>query len=646
MKIKYNNGITLIALVITIIVLLILASVTIAAISGDNGILNNASLAKVSTEFASYKEEVELYKTNKMLDNYDFDADTLTAGKTTIEYEGKPEGETGNIKTVIQDLDDKYIDKFIIIKGNLYLMAVGDTSDVEIKAAEATGIEVMPYEITEEGELLSSNKNLALQGGDGGVVIPEIVTSIGSGAFSGVEGLRQITIPETVKKIGSDAFSYNETLETVIIEDGVEEIGNYAFKGCSSLKSVTMTDSVTDLGQEAFRNCLSLEEVKLSNNITVLKQYSFEGCGKLKTIKLPNSLVKIENRCFYNCYSINNIEIGKNVSEIGYSVFANCTNLYNLTVDIANKNFVVTNDILYTGDKKQIKTLLAGIKNASNLVIEEGVEEIAGGLFSVCEKMESISLPSTLKSIGGAAFYRVATLENINIPTTNQSYKVQDNMILSKDGTEFIYATPNREEIIIPEGVKIVRSGSIHGSKIRSVKLENDVETLELTIFRDCLNLQSISIGKNVKNINAAFKSWGSISKDITVTIDIENPNYKVLDNYIVTKDGKTLITFINLIKDFEVPEGIEKISSSAFTSAGIEKIELPNTLKEIEADAFQYNGNMLEINIPTSVESIGNNVFSNCSNLNAINIDKPENSITGSPWGAPKGLRIVNWNG
>ena len=39
MKIKSNKGITLIALVITIIVLLILAGVTIAALSGDNGIL-------------------------------------------------------------------------------------------------------------------------------------------------------------------------------------------------------------------------------------------------------------------------------------------------------------------------------------------------------------------------------------------------------------------------------------------------------------------------------------------------------------------------------------------------------------------------------------------------------------------------------
>ena len=646
MKIKYNNGITLVALVITVVILLILASVTIAALSGDNGILNNASLAKVSTEFANYKEEVEMYKMNKLMEDYDFEEDTLTAGQTTLTYENKPDDETGNIKTIITDLDDKYLSKFIIIKGNLYLMAVGDTSDVEIKAAEATGIEVMPYEITEEGELLSSNKNLALQGGDGGVVIPEIVTSIGSGAFSGVEGLKEVTIPGTVKKIGSDAFSYNNTLETVIIENGVEEIGNYAFKGCSNLKTVIMADSVTNTGSQVFRSCSSLEEVKLSNNITVLKDYSFASCGKLATINLPSNLAKIESSCFEGCYLLNNIELGKNVTEIGPSAFSNCTNLYNLTVNKSNENFIVINNILYSGDKKQIKTLLAGIKNASNLVIEEGVEEIVGGLFSVCEKMESISLPSTLKSIGGAAFYGVATLENINIPTTNQSYKVQDNMILSKDGTEFIYATPNREEIIIPEGVKIVRSQSIHGSKIKSVKFENDVTNLEAIVFRDCSNLQNIWFGKNVNYINPNFKAWGGITKNLTLTINSENEYYKVLDNYIVSKDEKTLILYINVINDFELPEGIEIIGDASFIAANIETIKLPSTLKKIGVSAFTYNSVMTEIDIPSSVETIGNNAFGNCSNLSAINIDKPENSITGSPWDAPKGLRIVNWNG
>ena len=48
-RIGNARGITLIALVITIIVLLILAGVTIAALSGDNGILTKAKEAKQKT---------------------------------------------------------------------------------------------------------------------------------------------------------------------------------------------------------------------------------------------------------------------------------------------------------------------------------------------------------------------------------------------------------------------------------------------------------------------------------------------------------------------------------------------------------------------------------------------------------------------
>ena len=59
-KIKYDKGITLIALVITIIVILILAAISITMLSGDNGILNQAAKAKVKTELASLKEQVEI----------------------------------------------------------------------------------------------------------------------------------------------------------------------------------------------------------------------------------------------------------------------------------------------------------------------------------------------------------------------------------------------------------------------------------------------------------------------------------------------------------------------------------------------------------------------------------------------------------
>ena len=59
-KQKKNKGITLIALVITIIVLLILAGVSIAMLTGDNGILSQAQKAKSETSISTEKEALEI----------------------------------------------------------------------------------------------------------------------------------------------------------------------------------------------------------------------------------------------------------------------------------------------------------------------------------------------------------------------------------------------------------------------------------------------------------------------------------------------------------------------------------------------------------------------------------------------------------
>ena len=59
-KSKNVRGITLIALVISIIVILLLAGVTIATLTGDNGILSQAQKAKESTEVAKFRDEVQL----------------------------------------------------------------------------------------------------------------------------------------------------------------------------------------------------------------------------------------------------------------------------------------------------------------------------------------------------------------------------------------------------------------------------------------------------------------------------------------------------------------------------------------------------------------------------------------------------------
>ena len=57
---KKNSGITLIALVVTIVILLILASISIGALTGDNGIIDETHTAKENTEIASWEEQIDL----------------------------------------------------------------------------------------------------------------------------------------------------------------------------------------------------------------------------------------------------------------------------------------------------------------------------------------------------------------------------------------------------------------------------------------------------------------------------------------------------------------------------------------------------------------------------------------------------------
>ena len=67
-KLKEMKGITLIALVITIIVLLILAAVSIATLTGENGILTKAGEAEEETRGASVQEARDLWKINQEAD--------------------------------------------------------------------------------------------------------------------------------------------------------------------------------------------------------------------------------------------------------------------------------------------------------------------------------------------------------------------------------------------------------------------------------------------------------------------------------------------------------------------------------------------------------------------------------------------------
>ena len=94
---KFQNGITLIALVITIIVLLILAGVSIATLTGENGILTRANDAKTNTEIAEEREKVELSATAVLAEDLsgEIDIDKLRAELGKYFDDGKYEVEPG-----------------------------------------------------------------------------------------------------------------------------------------------------------------------------------------------------------------------------------------------------------------------------------------------------------------------------------------------------------------------------------------------------------------------------------------------------------------------------------------------------------------------------------------------------------------------
>ena len=341
--------------------------------------------------FSTFKEQVNTFNAEKELESEEYSVESLTAGRTTLLYNTQGEDTAGNIQTVIPSMSDDYAEK-----GELLLYA---SSQLEYEIATGMGIKVSPYIIV-DGVLLSTNTNLGLQTEDGVVTLPERVTEIGQGAFSGVTGLKEVIIPGTVKVIQQDAFSYNNEIEKVTIMDGVERIEESAFAYCTNLKEITIPDSVVSLGVATFANCYSLTSVKLSNNITRIESGVFQACP-ITSLVLPENLEYIEQNAFIGA-SINTMEIPANVTYIASGAFNYCSNLYNLTINEANSNFVIEEGILYSLDGNTLNALPAG--NKETITIREGTKRIENeGALSIATNCVTLNLPSTLEYLFGMA---------------------------------------------------------------------------------------------------------------------------------------------------------------------------------------------------------------------------------------------------
>ena len=136
---KRNKGITLIALVITVIVLIILAGVAISMLSGDNGLLTKAAEAREKTEQAAYEENLSLAITQYYMDNN---------REETLEEFLQDENKSGleNVKIYSDDAEN----------------VIGTYNDKVFYIDENNNIEIYNENLVTNGFLeMGSNKNFA-----------------------------------------------------------------------------------------------------------------------------------------------------------------------------------------------------------------------------------------------------------------------------------------------------------------------------------------------------------------------------------------------------------------------------------------------------------------------------------------------------
>ena len=634
---RNKKGITLVALVVTIVVLLILAGVSLNLLIGNNGIMTRAKQARISNDLSSYKEQLAMFISEKKVENSEFYESSLTAGKSNLYYNTKTSEDEKTIKDIIKDVKDEYLDSLEVVKGKLTV----NTKDKNIiKVAQAVGVEPNPYDI-KDGVLQSSDGNLLLMDENGTLTIPNSVTEIGEGAFSGVTGLKTIIIPGTVKTIATSAFAFNTTLETVVIEEGVQIIGQQAFNGCSNLKSINLPQSLTKIGHLAFYDCKKIERVTIPRGVRDIGMYAFANCTLLSDAVFENGNDIVSDSCFTNCNNLRTVTIPSTVQTINSTAFNNCLKLDEINLE-DNQSYVFGNGILKTADGTQIVFMTNGLlANISTLEIPDGVTNF-GMNIGLYTNIKQINIPSTLESLGAANKFP-KSISNVIVDENNTRYASENGILYTKDDKTLIMCYLKEKDINIQEGILTLNAYCFkQAENAENIILPESLQTISSSALRENNKFNKILIGKNVSSISPMFKLTNYAG---TVEISEENPYYTIENNILYSKDKKTLICALYQITgSFTVPGTVENIGNLAFDAQGMQEVILESGVKKIDSAAFSQCSNLKKITIPDTVTNMGEDLFERCNNLESIVIDNKEGAISGVPWGAPKGMRAITW--
>ena len=342
-NIKNKKGITLIALVITIVVLLILAGVSIAMLTGNNGILGQANKAKIEQSHGAVKEGISL-----AYNEWQIEINTATTTKLattkTVKIQGEEErGKSGTETTFLGFLKNKKyiregtenvldVEKLI---GSRQALGNGTEENDVYKIEQERGGYILKYygNNTEKITLWQvetfSDEDIFVydETADGIEIVGIDFTKLeceeeetGFGIYAEeehqssaikVKDMKTLKIPSTIngKNVVSVNFSYGRSV-------GISELYNRS-SIVTGIEEIIFPETVKVIGSETDAMVLQfvsvtkvelqegLEEIRATENRWGYKS-PFLGMTELEEITIPSSVKKISAGAFYGIRSITN----------------------------------------------------------------------------------------------------------------------------------------------------------------------------------------------------------------------------------------------------------------------------------------------------------------------------------------------------
>ena len=281
-----------------------------------------------------------------------------------------------SLESVADDAFDPEV-AFLVHKGSSaeqWAIASGRSYSV-IEDGQEDLLEVLQFEADPDDE----QHRLIITGYTGeasSLILPDQIDGvdiyrIGEGAFQDKGTLRSIRFPARLEAIDNRAFA-NSQIESVVLPDSVTFLSGYAFADCQTLATVVLPGGLEGVTEPPFVNCPALREVTMSVHFQS-NMNGFRDCENVETIHyLPGT-----------------------------------TGIFDLTV---GKN----NSYLERQSKRSLKTLdFAGgitVIEANSFLNDDYEYE------DDCFAVERIQLPSTLKTIGDAAFSGLNRLTQVDLP--------------------------------------------------------------------------------------------------------------------------------------------------------------------------------------------------------------------------------------